>query len=280
MQIKVLGPLNARVAGVSIVPTAAKVRQVLAMLALNAGQVVTARALTEELWEDAPRSAATTLQTYILQLRRNLGGALDGVSERRAKDVLVTRHVGYVLDVDPSCVDATAFEVLTSAGRSAFDLGHYESASRILTTALDLWRGDALVDITPGPLLAIEVLRLEEDRLGALECRIDAELILGRHHGLLTELTALTARHPMNENLHSRYLLALYRSGRQGQAFDAYARIRRNLIEELGVEPSGRLRRLHLDMLNTDPALDSPHGSVASLHGRVTTSFEGAALGA
>jgi DNA-binding SARP family transcriptional activator len=271
-QVKVLGPLEARLAGVNIAPTAAKVRQVLAMLALNAGQVVTARALTEELWQEAPRCAATTLQTYIMQLRRNLGYALEGVSERGAKEVLVTRHFGYVLDIDPSSVDATRFALQATAGRHAFDLGDYEAASHILTRALAMWRGNALVDITTGSLLAIQVLALEEGRLGALECRIDAELLLGRHHGLLTELTALTAQNPMNENLHSRYLLALYRAGRQGQAFDAYARIRRTLIQELGVEPSGRLQRLYLDMLNMDPALDSRHGSATSLHGSAAAS--------
>jgi DNA-binding SARP family transcriptional activator len=266
MQIKVLGPLEAEAAGVSIVPSAAKVRQVLAMLALNAGQVVTARTLTEELWDEAPRSAATTLQTYILQLRRNLETALAADPTRRAKQVLVTRHVGYLLDIEPSSVDATEFESQTHAGRLAYELGDYTAASRILTGALAMWRGDALVDIAPGAMLQIELLRLEECRLGALECRIDSDLSLGKHHNLLSELTALAAHHPLNENIHSRYVLALYRAGRQGQALDCYNRIRRQLIEELGVEPAGQLQRLYLDILRSDPGLEfGPEAGVRSL---------------
>ena len=259
MEIKVLGPLEARESDVSIVPTAGKPRQVLAMLTLSAGQVVPASALMEELWgPELPRSAPTTLQTYILQLRRHLDRALPAGRPGRAKDVLRTRYSGYVLDIAPSEVDFHRYEDYAAAGRQALDAQDDEAASRLLGTALALWRGPVLVDVQAGARLRIEVMRLEESRLGVLERRIDADLRLGRHHALLSELAVLSAQHPWHENLHAQYMLALYRSGRQWRALDIYRRLRDTLIEEFGLEPSGRLQQLQRAILTSDPVLEEP----------------------
>ncbi|HSV66556.1 MAG TPA: AfsR/SARP family transcriptional regulator [Mycobacteriales bacterium] len=258
MDIKVLGPLEAQECGVSIVPTAGKPRQLLAVLALCAGQVVTVAGLMEELWStDLPRSAPTTLQTYILQLRRRLEIALAN-DERTAKDVLITRHTGYLLDARPGEVDVQEYDQLAAAGHRALDAHDFEAASRLLGNALSLWRGPALVDVQAGPRLEIEVMRLEESRLGVLESRIDADLRLGRHHMLLSELAVLCAQHPLHENLHAQHMVALYRSGRQWRALDVYNRLRGTLVDELGVEPSPRLQHLQRAILTSDPVLDEP----------------------
>ncbi|UQX05307.1 AfsR/SARP family transcriptional regulator [Streptomyces sp. RerS4] len=257
MRIQVLGPLSAEVDGRSIVPTAGKPRQILALLALHPGRVVPVPTLMEEIWgTDLPHSAHTTLQTYILQLRRRLGTAMGPGSPQAAKEVLATRHGGYLLQVLPEAVDVNRYQTLVTRGQSAFEEGDDQAAAGLLREALALWQGRALVDVRVGPILEIEVMRLEESRLGTVERRIDVDLRLGRHSELLAELTELTARHRQHEGLHSQLMVALYRSGRQAGALDVYRRLRNRLIGELGVEPSPQLRRLHQAMLTVDPALD------------------------
>lgn len=259
MDIKVLGPLEAHHDGRSITPSAAKPRQVLALLALRAGEVVTVPTLIEELWGvQPPRSALTTLQTYILQLRRRIEAALAGGKAGNAKEMLVTRYGGYLLNVTANDVDVQTYERLAAAGCRAFEVGDYRSASRLLASALGVWRGQVLVDVQIGYGLTVEVARLEESRLGVLESRIDADLRLGRHQSLLAELAVLTAQHPMHENLCSQYMIALYRSGRQWRALDVFKTLRDTLVDELGVEPSARLQHLQRAILNSDPALEEP----------------------
>ncbi|MEU8779708.1 AfsR/SARP family transcriptional regulator [Streptomyces sp. NPDC048606] len=257
MEIQVLGPLSAEINGRSIVPTAGKPRQILALLALHPGRVIPVPTLMEEIWgHDLPHSAHTTLQTYILQLRRRLGTAMGPGRPQGAKEVLATRHGGYLLQVPPESIDVNRYETLVTQGQSAFEDGDDETAARRLRDALGLWQGRALVDVRVGPILEIEVMRLEESRLVTVERRIDVDLRLGRHSELLAELTELTARHRQHEGLHSQLMVALYRSGRQGGALDVYRRLRHRLIGELGVEPSNQLQRLHQAMLTVDPALD------------------------
>ncbi|MFC9297025.1 BTAD domain-containing putative transcriptional regulator [Streptomyces sp. NPDC057011] len=257
MRIQVLGPLSAEVNGGSIVPTAGKPRQVLSLLALYPGRVIPVPTLMEEIWgTQPPQSALTTLQTYILQLRRRLGTAMGPDAPGSAKDVLATRHGGYLLQIPEDTVDVHDYERLTREGQAAFETGDDQVAAARLRAALDLWRGPALVDVRVGPILDIEVMRLEESRLVTVERRIDADLRLGRHSELIAELTELTARHPQHEGLHSQVMVALYRSGRQATALDVYRRLRARLIEDLGVEPSPQLQRLHQAMLAVDPQLD------------------------
>ncbi|WP_081241108.1 AfsR/SARP family transcriptional regulator, partial [Streptomyces viridosporus] len=235
MEIRVLGPLCAAVNGGSIVPTAGKPRQILALLALHPGRIVPVPTLLEEVWgTELPQSAMTTLQTYILQLRRRLGTAM-GSDAGTAKDVLATRHGGYLLRIPPERSDVHAYERLVAAGRAAFDADDHRRAADSFRQALGLWRGPALVDVPMGPVLRIEVLRLEESRLATVERRIDADLHLGRHAELVAELMDLIARHPQHEGLHAQAMLALYRSGRQAHALEVYRGLRGRLIEELGV---------------------------------------------
>jgi SARP family transcriptional regulator, regulator of embCAB operon len=257
-EIKVLGALEVAFDGVSVVPTASKPRQLLAMLALNVGRVVTTSALMEELWgTNAPRSAPSTLQTYVLHVRKLIRAALPDDPDA-AREVLVTKHTGYLLAVEPEDVDAVRYDRLAAAGRAAGSAGDYVRAERLLSAALGLWRGPVLVDVAAGPQLEIESMRLAESRLTDLTLRIDSDLYLGRHHQLLGDLAALCARHPYMENFRAQYMLALYRSGRPGQALEVYHEMWATIRDQLGVDPSPRLRQLHQAMLAGDQIVDDP----------------------
>ncbi|MEU1408793.1 AfsR/SARP family transcriptional regulator [Streptomyces sp. NPDC005728] len=256
MDIEVLGALSVRENGVSIVPTAPKPRQVLALLALNADQVVPVTALVEELWGGVPpRSARTTLQTYVLQLRELIAEALArGDGERlTAKDILATVPGGYRLETRAGTVDYREFERRAGAGYRAMDAEDYTSAARLLADALSLWTGPALTDIQVGIRIDMEARRLEEARLCALDQRIEADLRLGRHRELLPELTVMVNQYRMHESVHGQFMLALHRSGRRGEALDVYQRLRTTLVSELGLEPSAALSRLQRSILMARP---------------------------
>jgi len=258
-EIKVLGALDVSIDGVSVVPTASKPRQLLAMLALNVGRIVTSASLMEELWGDsAPRSASSTLQTYVLHVRKLIRNALPPDREHESREILVTKQTGYMLQIDQNAVDVARYDRLASAGRVAGAAGDYKAAERLLRQALALWRGPALVDVAVGPQLEIESMRLAESRLTDLTLRIDADLYLGRHHQLLGDLAALCARHPYMENFRAQYMLALYRSGRPGQALEVFHDMWATIRDQLGVDPSPRLRQLHQAMLAGDTTVDDP----------------------
>lgn len=257
MDVRVLGPLEARLNGRSIVPTAAKPRQILALLALETGRVVTVPTLIEELWGTRPpRSALTTLQTYVLHLRRLIEAALDDCEPGAAKELLVTRCGGYLLELQGGSVDVQGYEQAAAAGVRAADIGDYDEAVRLLRRALAVWHGPALVDVQVGLRLGIEVIRLEESRLGVLETCIDAALRLGRPFTVLSELAKLNASYPMHENFCALFMLALYQAGQQWRALDVYKRLRDTLVGELGVEPSAPLQHMHRAILRSDPGLN------------------------
>ncbi|MFJ6939932.1 BTAD domain-containing putative transcriptional regulator [Streptomyces sp. NPDC101132] len=274
MDIAVLGALSVRENGISITPTAPKPRQVLALLALHADQVVPVSALIEELWAgEPPRSARTTLQTYVLQLRSLIATALEHADpgpgtdaedaparpgtvparRRTAKDVLVTLPGGYLLNSGGGTSDVREFDRLAGMGYRAMDAGDFPGAARLLREALSLWSGPAFADVQGGIQLDMETRRLEEIRLCALDQRIEADLRLGRHRELLAELTVLASRYLTHESLHGQFMLALHRSGRRGEALDAYQRLRGTLVRELGLEPSAALRRLQRSILMAGP---------------------------
>ncbi|MFG2603383.1 BTAD domain-containing putative transcriptional regulator [Streptomyces sp. NPDC048514] len=272
MDINVLGPLSVRENGVSVVPTAPKPRQVLALLALHADQVVSVNGLVEELWGGKPpRSARTTLQTYVLQLRELIAEALaHGENERcTPKDILATVPGGYRLETRAGNVDFREFERGAGAGYRAMDAEDYTGAARRLADALSLWNGPALTDIQAGIRIDMEARRLEEARLCALDQRIEADLRLGRHRELLPELTVLVNQYRMHESLHGQFMLALHRSGRRGEALDAYQRLRTTLVSELGLEPSAALSRLQRSILMARPESSPAAAPNTAGHGLV-----------
>jgi DNA-binding SARP family transcriptional activator len=256
VSIGLLGPLSACLNDKSIVPSAPKQRQVLALLALNAGRVVTISMLVEELWGDnPPRSYATTLQTYILQLRNALAVATPGDSA--ARQLLSTRHGGYLLEGEACRTDVEEVNRLARAGRAAAEDGDYRTASTQLAAALRIWRGPALVDVRTGRILELEAASLEQAQIGMFERRVEADLALGRHADLVGELALAAARNAMNENLCALLMVTLYRVGYVGRSLEAYNRLRSVLLAELGVEPCPRMRRLQRAVLSGDPALES-----------------------
>lgn len=262
MQINVLGPLEAHVNARSMTPSAAKHRQLLALLALHAGEVVSVRVLLEELWGSSPpETSQPTLQTYILHLRQRIGVALGTSKAEVGKTLLVTQHTGYSLRISPQDLDAGEYELLAKKGRLEMAREDYPAASESLRRALGMWRGRALVDVQTGHPLGIHVNRLEESRLGVLEDCVDADLWLGRHHALLSELAELTARYPMNERLCAQYMIAQYRSGRQWRALEIFRNLRNTMVDELGLEPSVWIQRLQRAILVADPALHRQHTS-------------------
>jgi DNA-binding SARP family transcriptional activator len=241
MDFRVLGSLEVWDGERQLDLGGAKRRLLLALLLLHANEVVAADQLVDQLWgEKAPGNAAGALQSHVSRLRKELG-----------PDVVGTRAWGYVLRVEPGALDLERFERLSL---DADSLPAVERAGR-LREALALWRGSPLADLAFEPSLAGDIARLEELRLTVLENRIDADLETGHEAGLVGELEALIATHPLRERLRGQLILSLYRSGRQAEALEVYRETRRVLADELGLEPSPELRELERAILQQDPAL-------------------------
>jgi predicted ATPase/DNA-binding SARP family transcriptional activator len=249
MEFAILGPLEVRRDECVVALGGEKPRTLLAVLLLHANEPVSAERLALVLWgQDAPSGAVRTVQVYVSRLRRALGD----------RDLLATTPAGYRLLVGPRELDAARFGELSRRGADALVAGDYDRAAATLREALDLWRGSPLAELALDVSLQQEVRQLEEQRLVALESRIEAELRLGRHAELIGELRALVAAHPLEERLHALLMEALYGAGRQADALDAYRRARETLVERVGIEPSPALRRLHAAILSQDPALEPP----------------------
>ena len=245
---RVLGPFEVVEARRPVAVGGPKQRALLAVLVLHRGEVVSSDRLIDELWgERPPATAAKTVQVFVSELRKALGDGL-----------LVTRGRGYMLHIEPGQVDLDRFEQLAGEGRSALESGDYQRAASQLREGLALWRGPPLADLAYESFAQAVIARLEEERLGALEDRIDADLALGGHAALVGELEALVAEHPLHERLQAQLMLALYRSGRQANALERYQRARRALIDELGIEPGPELHELERAILAHDPGLKAP----------------------
>lgn len=224
-----------------------KQRAVLALLALHANEVVSTDRLLDALWDGIPPDEPA-LHAHVSRLRKALG---DPSSLR-------TRPPGYVLELDGDQLDLLRFETLVDRARVTLADGEAEQAAADLREALALWRGRPLADLEDEPLYRVAAERLDGIWLDAVELRVEADLALGRHAALATELTALVRRHPYRERLRAQLMLALYRSGRQTEALEVYTDGRRRLGAELGLEPGPELRRLQLQILEHDAALDLP----------------------
>src|SRR5215217_5637449 len=246
MRLSVLGHLEASVDGRPVALGGAKQRAVLAMLGLEANRAVTADRLIEGLWgEQPPPSAAKMVQNYVWRLRKVLAGD-DGAE-------IITRGSAYELRIDRELVDACRLERLVSEAARASEAGTPNGAAR---EALALFRGKPLADLADAPFASAEIRRLDELRLTARELAIEADLAAGRHYEVVGEVDALLAENPLRERLHAQRMLALYRCGRQADALEAFRNARQTLVDEIGVEPSPELRRLHDAILRQDPSLD------------------------
>src|SRR5262245_9092526 len=257
MEYRLLGPLEVldrsghrfRLGG-------ARQQSVLVSLLLRAGQTVALDRLVDELWEEPPATASRTVQAYVSRLRHELpGGAIE------------SRPGGYAIVLDGDELDVDVFEHRAADGRAALAAGDHEQAASLLREALALWRGPPLAGLT-SEALRREAERLEEQRLQALEDRLEADLGRGQHREVVPELQTLVAEHPFRERPRAQLMRALYRSGRQTEALDCYRDARDVLRDELGLEPSRALRDLHQAILSQAPSLTAdalPTGTVTLL---------------
>jgi DNA-binding SARP family transcriptional activator len=251
MRFLILGPLVVLGDGEEVSLGGIKPRAVLAVLLLHANEAVSAERLARSLWgEDAPEGATRTVQVHVSRLRKALGNA----------DIIDTTPAVYRLRVGADELDAAQFERLVAEGRHALDGGQPERAATILRDALELWRGPALADLAFEPFAAAHVSRLEEQRVAALEVRLEADLASGGHTELVDELQRLVVAHPTRERFVAQLMLALYRCGRQADALDAYQDARRGLLAAIGIEPGPQLRDLQQAILRQDVALEADGG--------------------
>ena len=258
MEFRILGPLEVCSDGGELALGGRKPRALVAVLALHANEVVAADRLIDEVWgEDVPEGAAAALRLNISRLRKALPR---GRAHRRDR---------------PATSSGSGPTSWTSTGSS----GWWTRAGACSPTAgrptrrrgcakrWRVWRGPALADFAYEDFAQTAVARLEEIRLGALELRIDADLALGRHDELVGELKALVAEHPLRERFRGCLMTALYRSGRQAEALDAYQDARRTLVDELGIEPSPALQELERAILRQDRSLELPATSPGPVRG-------------
>jgi DNA-binding SARP family transcriptional activator len=258
LEYLLLGPLEVRLGTRPLRLGGHLQRSLLALLLMRAGQVVSSDELIDLLWgERAPDGARKTLQVHMSQLRKAL-------RERGGPDPIATRPPGYVLSAAPGAIDVERFQQLAHEGRTQLATGDAVGARDRLAEALGLWRGRALAEFVYEPWAETESERLEEQRLAALEDRLDAELGLGRDADLVGELESLVAAHPLRERLRGQLMLALYRAGRQAEALTAYQEARRALVEELGIEPSPSLVELERSILRQDAELAAPEAPAAT----------------
>jgi DNA-binding SARP family transcriptional activator/tetratricopeptide (TPR) repeat protein len=246
MDFRILGPLEVVGDTGPVALPRGRGRSLLALLVLRAGEVVPSERLIDELWgQTPPPTASKGLHNLISDLRRRLDSGGD-------RGALATSGPGYMLQIRDDEVDANRFRRLVEEDSRA----PAEERAVRLREALGLWRGPALADVAYEPFAQTEIAVLEELRLTAVEERVDADLMLGRHAVLVAELERLVAEHPYRERLRAQLMLSLYRCGRQVDALDVHNAGRRALVEELGVEPGPALTRLERAILNQDPSLD------------------------
>jgi DNA-binding SARP family transcriptional activator len=241
LEFKILGPLEVLDDGVPVQLGGRNQRALLTLLLLRANEAISTERLVDQLWgEHPPRTATTSLQNTVSQLRKLLGPGL-----------LHTRPAGYVLEVGGNELDLIRFERLGREARNA----ELPERAQLLREALALWRGPALADSELEDFAQAEIHRLEDLRLGVLEDRIAADLDVEVDADLVAELEALVRRNPLRERLRAQLMLALYRSGRQADALTAYHDTRRTLVDELGIEPGPELQALYGSILRQERSL-------------------------
>jgi DNA-binding SARP family transcriptional activator len=247
MEIRILGPLEVREGDRVVELGGGKQTALFADLVIHRGEPLTPDRLIDDLWgERPPPSATKTLQVLISRLRKTLG-----------RDAIVMRGGGYVLADDDVGSDVEQLEALLQDARDASAAGSEELAAEAATQAVALFRGRPLIEFAYEDFAQNEIARLEELRINALEERMEHELAAGRDAELIPELEALVREHPLRERLRAQLMLALYRSGRQAHALDAYQAGRASLRSELGIEPGHALRQLEQAILRQDASLEA-----------------------
>jgi YVTN family beta-propeller protein len=258
VDFRILGPLEVYDGGRRVQVDGGQQRTLLALLLLRSNEVVPVDEIIDELWHSEPPPSATkSVHALVSKLRRTLEGKAGGGGVGTGENgVLLTHAHGYVLRVAAGELDLDRFQSLLEEGRRALAAGRPDEAAETIREALSLWRGAPLAEFAHDSFAQVEIGRLEELRLSALEDRVEADLALGGHHELVSELEALAAENPLRERVHAQLMLSLYRSGRQAEALHAYQRTRRMLVDELGIDPGQALQRLEKAILVQDASLE------------------------
>jgi DNA-binding SARP family transcriptional activator len=263
LDFRILGPFEVLDGDRLVALGGPKQRALLAVLLLRRGEVVSRDRLIDELWGERPPTSATkTVQVYVSNLRKALG---DGV--------LLTRGQGYLLQLAPGQIDADRVAASVREGRAALEAGDPQRTSDRLHDALARWPSPPLADFAYEPFAQSEIARPEEERVAALEDRIDADLAVGRHAALIGELEKLVGERPLRERLQGQLMLALYRSGRQAEALACYQQARSRLIDELGMSPGGSCKTAR----DPHPGPRTGRSSPPAAIGRVVASRRSAA---
>lgn len=256
MEFGLLGPIRVHDGDRDRSIIAPKQRIVLAVLLSRAGAIASIDELTHAVWSGTPPAGAVmALRNHVMRLRQSIGP--DGAARVR------TRNPGYLIEVHDGELDLRTFMESRHRGVVAARAGRWEQARTELAYALSLWRGEPLLDVPSEWLRRRDGHRLAELRLDTLRERIDADLQLGEHDGLVGELNDLVREHPLREGFHAQLMLALYRSGRQAESLAAFGRARSVLVENVGVEPGEQLSLLHRRILTVDPTLQARRPTIA-----------------
>ncbi|WP_166462540.1 AfsR/SARP family transcriptional regulator [Amycolatopsis acidicola] len=230
-------------------PDPPKERTVLALLALLVNRIASVDTIISEIWgNEPPKTSVATARTYIYHLRKIFVKRLGAPGA----ELLVTRIPGYLLRLPAEAIDANVFCDLVTKGRQLLDAGRPEDAAVTLREALGMWQGPALGNVPLGLTLSAYATFLEEERRRARELRITADMRLGRHRELISEIRSLVAGDPLNEWLSAQLMIALSRCGRRGEALGVYADLRNGMETQLGLDPSQALQRLHYQVLVAD----------------------------
>jgi DNA-binding SARP family transcriptional activator/Tfp pilus assembly protein PilF len=262
LRVALLGPVRAWLGDAELELGAPQRRAVLALLAVQANQVVARDELIDGIWgEDLPSSSVNALHVHVARLRAVLE---PGRAQRAPGQRLLASNRGYLLRLAAGQLDAEVFTTRLAAARASRAAGDLAGAAGQFKAALGQWQGGALAGI-PGPQAQIIRTGLDEQRLAAIEQHVDVILALGRHAEATQQLVELARAHPLRERFSVQLMLALYRSGRQAEALTAFAAARRVLATELGIEPGPQLRQAHAQILAADPALDFAAGEAATL---------------
>src|SRR5438309_2255791 len=254
MEIRLLGPVELIVDGRPVPIRSAKLRALLTMLAIHRGRVVSTDRLIDELWDERPpRTADGTLHAYVSRLRKTLSSA----SASSTMELLIRRKPGYQLAITPDQVDTFHFRTLVASARSMAEAGDQAEAVSLIEQARALWRGPALAEFADRSFARAEAAALEDLWLAAIEQKMECLLALGDHAALVGDLQPLTTEHPLQERLWGQLMLALYRSGRRGDAMLVFQRAKDHLREQLGIEPPDELSALADAIRHQQPGLDA-----------------------
>jgi SARP family transcriptional regulator, regulator of embCAB operon len=247
LSFAILGPFHIRSGDNVFVPRGPKVTRLFALLLLRANEVVSIDTLADELWDDDSRPTAQSIvRTHVYHVRQMLSSRpLKSVAER-----LSTEPGGYRFRIEDGELDAHKFTYLANYGRTLLQGGDAEGAAQVLRSALALWQGPVLEGVSTGRLLSQHLIMLSELRIQAVELRIEADLLLGRYREVLPDLRSLVIANPLNEWLQYQLMDALFRAGRRDESLATFRHARSVLSNELGVEPSVELQRLHRRILD------------------------------